>query len=49
MQLIDLPGHSVKYRVYVGGRWLPWVLDLDDYAGLYDQAIECIQVEVINR
>jgi len=49
MQLVDLPGYSVKYRAYAGGRWLSWVLDLQDYAGLYGQAIEGIQVQVIKK
>ena len=49
MELLELEEYSVKYRVYVSGKWLPWVLDLEDYAGLYGQAIEGIQIQVIKR
>ncbi len=37
------------YQVYTGGRWLHWVVDLTDYVGLYGQAIEEIQVQVVKR
>jgi len=49
MELIGLPGYSVKYRTCVGGRWLSWVADLNDYAGLYGQPIEGIQVQIIKK
>lgn len=47
MQLIGLDNYSVQYRTYVGGRWLPWVTDLNDYAGIYGKVIEGIQVQII--
>lgn len=38
----------VTYRVYVGGRWLPWVTDhgpgADGYAGLYGKPITALQI-----
>ncbi|HAK41561.1 MAG TPA: hypothetical protein DCM59_00990, partial [Clostridium sp.] len=49
MELVDLQGYSVNYRTYVDGRWLPWVMDLNDYAGIYGQAIEEIQVQIVKR
>jgi len=35
--------------VYVGGKWLPWVNDLADYAGIYGKYIEGIQIELVNK
>lgn len=32
--------HIVPYQVYTGGRWLPNVTNLTDYAGIYGQAIQ---------
>ena len=49
MQLIGLDNYSVEYSVYVEGRWLPWVIDLNDYAGIYGKVIEGIQVQVIRK
>jgi len=40
-------GHNVRYRAYVGGRWLPWVTGTSDYAGIYGSAIEAIQVDIV--
>ena len=38
----------VKYRAYVGGRWLPWVTDhglgADGYAGIYGKPITALQI-----
>ncbi|EQB86359.1 N-acetylmuramoyl-L-alanine amidase [Clostridium sp. BL8] len=48
MQVSGLSGYTVKYRAYVGGRWLPWVIGLEDYAGIFGQAIEAIQVEIVS-
>lgn len=31
---------NVTYQVYTGGRWLPNVTNLTDYAGIYGQAIQ---------
>lgn len=37
---------NVTYQVYSNGKWLPNVTNLSDYAGIYGQAIEAIQVEI---
>ncbi|MFA9397215.1 MAG: hypothetical protein ACERKV_02985 [Clostridiaceae bacterium] len=33
---------NVFYQVYVDGRWLPNVTNLNDYAGIYGRPIQCI-------
>ena len=33
---------DVTYRVYTNGRWLPNVINLNDYAGLYGKAVQGI-------
>lgn len=39
-------GH-VRYRVHtIGGRWLPWVEDYQDYAGIYGRNIDAVQMEL---
>lgn len=48
MQLVSLSGYNVRYRVCVGGMWIPWVTGTSDYAGIYGQPIEGIQVEIIS-
>ncbi len=39
---------DVRYRVYVDGRWLPWVTNCGDgpdgYAGLFGKAVSAIQI-----
>lgn len=39
---------DVEYRVYVGGRWLPWVTNFGDgadgYAGIFSREISALQV-----
>lgn len=35
----------VKYRVYSDGRWLPWVKNIEDYAGLENKSIQGIQIK----
>ncbi len=39
---------AVTYRVYVGGRWLPWVTNwgtgADGYAGIYGKPITAVQI-----
>lgn len=48
--LVGLSNYKVKYRVYVSGRWLPWVYNYNStsegYAGIYGQNIEGLQVIV---
>ncbi|KIN80693.1 hypothetical protein SD74_14345 [Clostridium botulinum] len=48
MQLVSLSGYNVRYRAYVGGRWLPWVTGNSDYAGIFGQPIEAIQAEIVS-
>lgn len=39
---------KVRYRAFVGGKWLPWVTDAGDgpdgYAGIYGKPITAVQV-----
>ena len=37
---------DVTYQVYTNGRWLPWVKNLEDFAGLENQAIQGIKIKV---
>lgn len=37
---------DVLYQVYSGGRWLPWVKNLEDYAGLENKSIQGIRISV---
>lgn len=37
---------DVTYRVYSDGRWLPWVKNLEDYAGLKNKPAQGIQIKV---
>lgn len=37
---------DVIYRVRSGGRWLPWVTDLSDYAGITGEAITDVALRV---
>ena len=37
---------NVTYRVYTGGRWLPDVVDLSDYAGIYGSPIQGVQANL---
>ena len=30
----------------IGGRWLPWVKNREDYAGLYGKDIDCVRVRL---
>ncbi|MCS4464014.1 hypothetical protein JTT01_06780 [Clostridium botulinum] len=48
MQLVSLSGYNVRYRAYVGGRWLPWITGNSDYAGIFGQPIEAIQAEIVS-
>jgi len=33
---------NVTYQVYVGGKWLPNVINLNDYAGIFGKPIQCV-------
>ncbi len=39
---------NVTYQVYTGGRWLPNVTNLNDYAGIYGQPIQGVYAEIIS-
>lgn len=49
MELVGVPGYQVEYRVSptVGKAYYPWVKGLADYAGLYGQPIDKIQVRIV--
>lgn len=40
------PEKHIYYQVYSDGRWLPWVADVKDYAGLECKAISGIRMKV---
>lgn len=45
-----VPGAHIRYRVHtVGGVWLPWVTDREDFAGCgsLNRSIDCVQAELI--
>lgn len=39
---------DVRYRAYVGGKWLPWVMNCGNgasgYAGIFDRAVSALQI-----
>lgn len=37
---------NVTYRVYTGGRWLPDVTNLSDYAGIYGSPVQGVQAHL---
>lgn len=40
---------SVKYRVHLlGGKWLPWVVDDTDHAGVRGKAIDAVQMQLLD-
>lgn len=47
--LIKAPEYAIKYRVSVGGDYLPWVIGEDDYAGIFGQTVDRIQMEIIKK
>ena len=49
MELTGVPGYQVMYRVSIYGRkdYLPWVKGLEDYAGLYGNVIDKVQVKIV--
>lgn len=45
---ITLSEGSVQYRVHTtGGKWLPWVTDDSDYAGILGKNIDAVQAKLI--
>ena len=40
-------GH-IEYRVHLRGRWLPWVKDTQDYAGLYGKDADGLQMRLVD-
>jgi N-acetylmuramoyl-L-alanine amidase len=49
MKLINLSGYHVQYRVSVIGSigFLPWVTDLNDYAGIKGKKIDKVQIRIV--
>lgn len=49
MELLGVPGYQVMYRVSTVNStgYLPWVKGLEDYAGLYGQPIDKIQIKIV--
>lgn len=47
-QLMDLEGYKVEYRVSTYGvkKYLPWVEDTKDFAGIFGKPIDQIQVKI---
>lgn len=38
---------SIAYRIHIAGRWLPWVKDHQDYAGLYGKDADGVQMRLV--
>lgn len=38
---------SIEYRVHIANRWLPWVKDRQDYAGLYGKDADGLQMRLV--
>lgn len=49
LELTGVPGYQVMYRVSLFGtnKYLPWVKGLEDYAGLYGNALDKIQIKIV--
>lgn len=49
LNLEDVPGYQVEYRVSTAYTkdYLPWVRGLEDYAGLFGQPIDKIQIRIV--
>lgn len=49
IKLDDLPGYTVRYRVSNTGTssYYPWVIGLEDYAGVFGKSIDKVQIEII--
>lgn len=37
---------DVLYQVYAGGKWLPWVKNTEDYAGIENKSIQGVRVKL---
>ena len=44
-----LSAGSVKYRLHSAGRWLPWVVDRQDYAGILGTQADGVQMQLVDR
>lgn len=38
---------SIEYRIHIDNRWLPWVKDRQDYAGLYGKDADGLQMRLV--
>ncbi|MBS6025957.1 MAG: hypothetical protein KIB00_17970, partial [Paeniclostridium sordellii] len=39
---------SIRYRVHTqNGKWLPWVMNREDYAGILSKNIDALQMELV--
>lgn len=38
---------SIEYRIHIANRWLPWVKDRQDYAGLYGKDADGLQMRLV--
>ena len=43
-----LSAGSVKYRLHSAGRWLPWVVDRQDYAGILGTQADGVQMQLVD-
>lgn len=43
-----LSAGSVKYRLHIAGRWLPWVVDRQDYAGILGTQADGVQMQLVD-
>lgn len=50
-KLEGVEGYEAKYRVSTikSGSYLPWVVGTEDYAGIFKQTIDCVQVEIVRN
>ena len=48
-KLENAPGYEVRYRVsnLNTNSYYPWVLGLEDYAGVFGKAIDKVQMEIV--
>ena len=51
MKLEGVSGYEVKYRVsgISSSSYYPWVKGTEDYAGVFGDAIDCIQAEIVKK
>lgn len=48
-ELHGAPEYEVQYRVSVGGAYLPWVLGLRDFAGIFGKNVDRIQMKIVKK